>query len=61
MLSIEYGISKYTIWIVSYKNGKSIWVSKRGRTKVDDEINYKEQYEILKKFQAFIEAQRKKK
>ena len=33
---------------------------KRGRPK-EDNINYKERYEILKKYQAFIKAQREKK
>lgn len=33
---------------------------KRGRTK-EENIDYKERYEILKKFQAFIKAQREKK
>jgi transposase-like protein len=33
---------------------------KRGRLK-DDNINYKERYEILKKYQAFLKAQREKK
>ena len=32
---------------------------KRGRTK-EENINYKERYEILKKYQAFIKAQREK-
>jgi hypothetical protein len=32
----------------------------RGRKK-EDEINYKERYEILKKFQTFLKAQREKK
>ncbi len=63
MLSNEYGISEDTIWtwIKAYKKGKPLGMSKRGRPKTDDEIDYKERYEILKKFQAFVEAQRKKK
>lgn len=63
MLSIEYGISNKTIetWIKATKDGKILGVSKRGRPKANDEIDYKERYEILKKFQAFVEAQRKKK
>ena len=33
----------------------------RGRPKIDDEIDYKEKYEILKNYQAFLKAQREKK
>ena len=62
-LSIEYGISENTIWtwIYAFKEGKPIGLSKRGKPKSDDTIDYKERYEILKKFQAFVKAQRKKK
>lgn len=63
MLSIEYGVSENTIWtwITAFREGKPIGVTKRGRPKANDEIDYKERYEILKKFQAFVEAQRKRK
>lgn len=63
MLSIEYGISDDTIWTwsIAYRKGKTLGVSKRGRPKSNEEIDYKERYEILKKFQAFVKAQRKKK
>ena len=64
MLSKEYGISEKTIWtwIYAFKEGQPIGSNgKRGRPKSDDVIDYKERYEILKKFQAFVEAQRKKK
>ena len=33
----------------------------KGRRKNAEEINYKERYEILKKYQAFLKAQREKK
>ena len=63
-LSIEYHISIKTIetWIRKFKKPE-LYVSlgKRGRPKKDDEIDYKERYEILKKYQAFIKAQREKK
>ena len=64
-LAKEYGISYKTIgnWISAYKKDIPIGFQKRGRPKNDnnDNIDYKERYEILKKFQAFIKAQREKK
>lgn len=65
-LGIEYGISRKTIetWIAKQKKGVEVTVDHRkafsGRTK-DENIDYKERYEILKKYQAFIEARRGKK
>lgn len=65
-LGIEYGISYKTIqtWVYKSKQGKDITIDTRktnsGRRK-EENIDYKERYEILKKFQAFIEAQREKK
>ena len=61
-LSKEYGISNKTIetWIRAYKLNIPLGYQKKGRPKEDD-IDYKERYEILKKFQAFIKAQREKK
>lgn len=60
-LANEYGISYHTIetWIRAYKKQIPIGKQKRGRSK-DENIDYKERYEILKKFQAFIEARREK-
>ena len=67
-LSEEYGISPKTIqnWIYKSKKGKDVLVDHRqfssGRPKKNDEdIDYKERYEILKKYQAFLKAQRKRK
>ena len=67
-LSEEYGLSKKTIqnWIYKSKQGKDILVDHRqfssGRPKKNDEdIDYKERYEILKKYQAFLKAQRERK
>ena len=67
-LSEEYGISKKTIqnWVYKSQQGKDILIDHRqfssGRPKKNDEdINYKERYEILKKYQAFLKAQREKK
>ena len=61
-LAEEYGISRNTIktWIRAYKKDIPLGYQKKGRQK-EENIDYKERYEILKKFQAFIEAQRKKK
>jgi transposase-like protein len=62
-LANEYGISKGTIktWIFKTKNGSNISSDNRGRPKINEEINYKEKYEILKNYQAFLKAQREKK
>lgn len=66
MLGEEYGIPKCTIktWIRRYKQGEQVIIDTRkeksGRKK-ESEIDYKERYEILKKYQAFIEARRGKK
>lgn len=65
-LGIEYGISHKTIetWIAKQKKGIEVTVDHRkafnGRTK-EENIDYKERYEILKKYQAFIEARCEKK
>ena len=67
-LSREYGISGNTIrtWARKARSGKEVLVdtkdTRRGRPKVNpDEIDYKERYEILKKYQDFIIARREKK
>ena len=61
-LAREYGISRKTIatWVRAYKQDIPLGYQKKGRKK-EENIDYKERYEILKKFQAFIEAQRDKK
>jgi transposase-like protein len=62
-LSRKYGVSDNTIrtWYRAYKQGK-VGATKIGRSKKEvGEIDYKERYEILKKFQAFLKAQREKK
>ena len=68
VLEKEYGISKKTIqnWIYQQKQGKNVLIdtkkSHKGRPKKEvGEIDYKERYEILKKFQDFIIARREKK
>ena len=62
-LANVYGISPKTIetWVRSYKQGNSLMSDNRGRPKKDEDIDYKERYEILKNYQAFLKAQREKK
>ena len=65
-LSQKYDISYHTIddWIYEYReqgNLKNDINHKRGRPKKAKEIDYKERYEILKKYQTFLKAQRKRK
>ena len=64
VLGKEYGISEKTIenWVYKSKQGKDVLVDHRqfgsGRAKKEEgEIDYKERYEILKKYQAFLKAQ----
>ena len=66
-LGEEYGISKKTIenWVSKIKEGKDVITDHRqfssGRPKKNYEnVDYKEKYEILKKYQAFLKAQREK-
>lgn len=61
-LGAEYDISKNTVetWIRAFKQGIPIGMQKKGRAK-EENIDYKEKYEILKKYQAFLKAQREKK
>ncbi len=64
-LGKHYGISRKTIdqWIAKdKKQGNQIndVEKKRGKTQ-ETKIEYKERYEILKNYQAFIKAQREKK
>ena len=67
MLSREYNVSVDTIrtWLKKIRKGIDITVDHRpgntGRKSKSDNENYKEKYEILKKFQAFLKAQREKK
>ncbi len=61
----KYGISHGTLsnWIYKEKrqgNLENDIYKNRGRKK-DNNIEYKERYEILKKYQAFLKAQRERK
>lgn len=64
-LANKYGIPEGTIrtWIHQYKkNGQQAIKKKRGRPKKEQAIDYKERYEILKKFQDYLlEVDREKK
>ena len=63
-LARKYNISSGTIdtWIRKAKHPEEYpgMGMKKGRKK-DSEIDWKERYEILKKFQAFLKAQRERK
>ena len=68
ILEREYGVSRKTIhnWVYKQKQGADIFMDHRrfctGRPRKDDtNVDYKERYEILKKYQAFLKAQREKK
>ena len=61
----HFGITESTLthWIVKDRkqgNQENIPYKRVGRTK-EENIDYKERYEILKKYQAFLKAQREKK
>jgi transposase len=66
-LANEYNIPAGTIatWIHKTKLGVDVKINHRkgntGRPKTDEDIDYKEKYEILKNYQAFLKAQREKK
>ena len=65
LLSKEYNIPIKTIknWIYKYNHKNYDLKNKdylRGRKK-EENIDYKERYEILKKYQAFLKAQRERK
>ena len=64
-LAKKYNISHHTIdtWIYKYKKQGNLdndIYKTRGRKK-EENVDYKERYEILKKYQAFLKAQREKK
>ena len=66
-LGEEYGVPTNTVenWVSKIKEGKDVITDHRqfssGRPKKNDENeDYKEKYEILKKYQAFLKAQREK-
>lgn len=65
-LALEYNLSQNTIanWVRKQKIGIDVSIDHRpisSGNKKEENINYKEKYEILKNFQAFLKAQREKK
>ncbi len=64
-LQKEYGISYKTIfnWLKKEKlyHSQENDINHSRGSKKDENIDYKERYEILKKYQAFLKAQREKK
>ena len=64
-LEKKYGISSNTIrqWKLKLRKNGTLVNQKRGRLKEKDltKEDYKERYEILKKYQAFLKAQRERK
>ena len=63
-LAKKYNISYRTIdnWIYTYKRqGHLNDMNKKKGRKKEENIDYKERYEILKKYQAFLKAQRERK
>lgn len=56
-LGEKYSISKKTVetWVRRYKKQGDLITLKRGRPKQSEETNYKEKYEILKKFLEYLE------
>ena len=61
----KYGLSDDTVyhWVLKDRkqgNQENIPYKRIGRTKKEN-IDYKERYEILKKYQAFLKAQRERK
>ena len=62
-LSKKYEISIKTIetWIRKRNHPELVSGLKQGRPRKDELIDYKERYEILKKYQAFLKAQRERK
>ena len=62
-LAKEYGISYKTIDSMIYRHNhpEIIKTGKKGRPKNEESIDYKERYEILKKYRTFLKAQRERK
>ena len=57
----EFGIPNSTVKNWLYHPERSLSISKRGRPRSENEIDYKSRYEILKKYQAFLKEQVEKK
>jgi len=57
-LGKQYNVSWKTVqtWVKIYKRDGGLDIGKKGRPTKDNEKNYKEKYEILKKFQKYLEG-----
>jgi len=55
-LGEKYGVSRHTVrtWVSIYRRDGSLDISKKGRPNKEVNIDYKEKYEILKKFQEYL-------
>jgi len=55
-LEKKYGVSKKTVavWIRIFKRDGGLDISKKGRPNKEKNIDYKERYEILKKYQDYL-------
>ena len=63
-LAKKYDISHCTIqnWVNKIKKGETVSPKNYSKgNRKEENIDYKERYEILKKYQAFLKAQREKK
>ena len=56
-LAKKYGVSWKTVetWVRIYKRDGTLDLQKKGRPRNEENVDYKEKYEILKKFQEFLE------
>jgi transposase len=56
-LAKKYRVSWKTVetWVRIYKRDGSLDVKKKGKPRNEENADYKEKYEILKKFQEFLE------
>jgi transposase-like protein len=57
-LGKKYGVSKDTVrtWVRIYNRDNGLDIQKKGRPK-EEKIDYKERYEILKKFLEFLDEE----
>jgi transposase len=57
-LGDKYGVSPKTVegWVRIYKRDNGLDIKKKGRPR-EENINYKERYEILKKFLEFLDEE----
>jgi transposase-like protein len=56
-LGDKYGVSRKTVftWVGIYKRAGGLDIRKKGRSIKEENIDYQEKYEILKKFKDYLE------